>query len=140
MLILDTDVVSLLHAGHPAIVRRLTEIRRTEAVATTIITRIEVLRGRFDFLMKADAPEQFLRGQRALLRSEENLKGLPTLPLTPEALERWEQHRRTRAGKKIGRADLLIACIALAVNATLVTQNLRHFRLIPQLRVENWVD
>jgi tRNA(fMet)-specific endonuclease VapC len=41
---------------------------------------------------------------------------------------------------EIGRADLLIASIALSRQATLVTRNLRHFRLIPGLRVENWAD
>ena len=36
--------------------------------------------------------------------------------------------------------DLLIASIALAQRATLVTRNLRHFRQIPALNVENWAD
>jgi predicted nucleic acid-binding protein len=42
--------------------------------------------------------------------------------------------------KQLGRADLLIACIALAHDATLVTRNLRQFRRVPKLRVTNWVD
>lgn len=40
----------------------------------------------------------------------------------------------------IGRADLLIASIALTQRATLVTRNLRHFRHIPGLSFANWVD
>ena len=42
--------------------------------------------------------------------------------------------------KKIGRADLLIACITLAQRATLVTRNLKDFRQVPGLPVENWLD
>jgi tRNA(fMet)-specific endonuclease VapC len=42
--------------------------------------------------------------------------------------------------KKLGRADLLIASIALAHGATLVTRNLRHFHQIPGLYTENWAD
>jgi tRNA(fMet)-specific endonuclease VapC len=42
--------------------------------------------------------------------------------------------------RKIGRADLLIACIALANGATFATRNVRDFKLVPGLRVENWVD
>jgi len=42
--------------------------------------------------------------------------------------------------KKIGRADLLVASVALANRAVLVTRNLRHFRQTPNLELENWVD
>jgi predicted nucleic acid-binding protein len=42
--------------------------------------------------------------------------------------------------KKIGRSDLLIASITLANDAILVTRNLRHFRQVPHLQAENWVD
>jgi hypothetical protein len=52
MFILDTDTLSLLHAGN----KRLQESKNRFApdqVATTVITRIEVLRGRFDFALKA---------------------------------------------------------------------------------------
>ena len=38
------------------------------------------------------------------------------------------------------RADLLIAIIALANHGTLVTRNLKDFRLVPGLQVENWAD
>jgi tRNA(fMet)-specific endonuclease VapC len=41
---------------------------------------------------------------------------------------------------KIGRADLLIASIAMAHRATLVTRNVRHFAQIPGLVVVNWID
>ena len=42
--------------------------------------------------------------------------------------------------RKIGRADLLIACIALAHNATLVTRNTKDFAVVPGLKLENWAD
>ncbi len=45
--------------------------------------------------------------------------------------------RKLRA---IGRADLLIAAVALAHRSTMVTRNLRHFQQVPGLQVENWVD
>ena len=38
------------------------------------------------------------------------------------------------------RADLLIASIVLANRAVLVTRNIRHFRQIRGVIVENWVD
>jgi len=42
--------------------------------------------------------------------------------------------------RKIGRADLLIASIALASSATLATRNLKDFAFVPGLRTENWAD
>lgn len=124
--------------GNPTIAGHLERARGTEEVATTIITRVEVLRGRFDFLLKADTPEQLLKAQRLLFLSEERLAELPTLPLDEPALDHFEQHRHTKPGKKIGRADLLIACIALARGATLVTMNRKHFQQIPGLPLGGW--
>ena len=42
-------------------------------------------------------------------------------------------------GQMIGPMDLLIAAHALAVGATLVTNNEREFRRVKGLKVENWV-
>ena len=52
MHILDTDTLTYLHAGHSRVRQRLQELDDPE-VAITVITRIEVLRGRFDFILKA---------------------------------------------------------------------------------------
>ena len=40
---------------------------------------------------------------------------------------------------RIGALDLLIASQAVALDATVVTNNLREFRRVPGLRVENWL-
>jgi tRNA(fMet)-specific endonuclease VapC len=138
MVILDSDIVTLMHAEHPAVVRHLEST--DDEIAITIITVIEVLRGRFDYLMKAAAREQFLHAQRLLRYSSQKLEELPTLLLDDTALDHFESLQEKKGLKKIGRADLLIASIALARRATLVTRNLKHFRLIPQLKCENWVD
>lgn len=42
-------------------------------------------------------------------------------------------------GTPIGNNDLFIASHALSLGATLVTNNLREFKRVPDLRVENWV-
>jgi len=41
-------------------------------------------------------------------------------------------------GTPIGDLDVLIAATAIAVNATLVTNNVQHFKRVRDLRVENW--
>ena len=45
-----------------------------------------------------------------------------------------------RQGAPIGNMDLLIAAHALAENAVLVTNNLREFGRVPNLRLENWME
>ena len=40
---------------------------------------------------------------------------------------------------RIGALDMLIAAQVVALDATIVTNNLREFRRVPGLRVENWL-
>ena len=42
-------------------------------------------------------------------------------------------------GRPIGTTDELIAGHALSLNATLVTNNLKHFQRVPGLKVEGWL-
>jgi tRNA(fMet)-specific endonuclease VapC len=44
-----------------------------------------------------------------------------------------------RAGEVIGAMDLLIAAHALALDATLVTNNLKHFTRVSSLRAVTWL-
>ncbi len=44
-----------------------------------------------------------------------------------------------RTGKMIGPLDLLIAAHALSLGVILVTNNVREFSRVPNLKVENWV-
>jgi len=44
-----------------------------------------------------------------------------------------------RRGTPIGEFDVLIAAQALAIDATLVTNNVKHFARVRGLRVENWL-
>jgi tRNA(fMet)-specific endonuclease VapC len=48
--------------------------------------------------------------------------------------------RLQSAGTPIGGYDLLIAAHALHERLTLVTNNIREFRRVPGLKVENWVN
>jgi tRNA(fMet)-specific endonuclease VapC len=48
------------------------------------------------------------------------------------------RHELERAGQAIGAMDLWIAAHAMALGATLVTNNLAHFRRISGLSVTQW--
>lgn len=140
MFLLDTDVYTHLRLGHPRVVARAREAADRDTVAVTIISKIDVLRGRMDALPKADDPRRMLSAQRAFLGTEEDFRTMDAVHLDETALGHFRRLNSQRGMRRIGRPGLLIACIALARDATLVTRNLRHFRLIPGLSLDNWVD
>ncbi len=140
MLVLDTDTLTLLIAGHPRVGEKRLSLPGTE-VAITVVTRIEVLQGRFAYLLKAADAGALLRAQQLLDFADRDLDQIENiLPVDDRAAKEFERLRQDRKLKKIGRADLLIAAITLAHRATLVTRNLRHFRLVHGLLLENWAD
>ena len=139
MHLLDTDTLTHLHAGNRKVVESLRVLDDTD-VGTTIITKIELIRGRMDFVLKAATGHQLLRAQNLLARTEELLEQIITVSMDDLAADRFDRLRGSHGLRKMGRADLLIASIALANNATVVTRNLRYFRAIASLKVVNWVD
>jgi tRNA(fMet)-specific endonuclease VapC len=139
MHLLDSDTLSHLHSGHPRVLANIRSIEDSE-IGTTIVTKIEILRARYDFVLKAADGEQLLRAQQWLDVSEEQFSQMLVIGVDGSASIQFDRLRRLKRVRSIGRADLLIASIALANDATLVTRNLRHFRQIPNLRVVNWVD
>lgn len=54
----------------------------------------------------------------------------------PSGALRWEFERK---GGKAGPFDALIAAHALKLDAIIVTDNMKHFRHMPDLRIENWL-
>lgn len=49
------------------------------------------------------------------------------------------RHALAKLGKPIGPYDLLIAAHARAEGLTLVTNNVREFKRVPGLKIENWL-
>jgi tRNA(fMet)-specific endonuclease VapC len=140
MFVLDTDTLTLVYTAHPKVIARRASVSGSE-IAITVVTRIEVLQGRFDFLLKAATVAEQVRAQERLDATETLLASIPSiLPLTEEAAEEFQRLRQNKKLKKIGRADLLIAAITMVNGATLVTRNLKDFRQVPGLLIENWAD
>ncbi len=139
MYLLDTDTLTHLHAGNTNVINRLESVQ-AEDIAITIITKVEILRGRIDYLLKASSGRDLLKAQELFSRSETLLNQLPVILIDENSANQFERLKTVSKLRKIGRADMLIASIVLANKAILVTRNLRHFRQFPNLSVENWVD
>ena len=139
MHILDTDTLTHLQKGNEKVKERLLKASDFE-FAITIVTKAEILRGRIEFLLKAEGSANLDRAQRFFIESERLLEQIPIIKFDKNSLERFEEFSQQSKFRKIGRADLLIASICLSNRAVLVTRNIKHFTQFPNLIVENWID
>jgi tRNA(fMet)-specific endonuclease VapC len=138
MFVLDTDTLTHLLHGRPQVVERVAQ--SADQVVITEASRIEQLRGRFDAVFNAENAETLLRARQRLLQTEDALSRLLILPIDEAAAAEFERLIATKGLRRLGRGDLLVASIALARKATVVTRNLRDYQKVPGLKLENWVD
>src|SRR4051794_4444198 len=101
MVLLDTDTLTYFFESHARVTARM-QACTDPNVGTTIINRVEVLRGRFEFLLKAEGVDEFLRAQALLRRTEALLNPMLIVPLDSDALQEFERLRRLKGLKKIG--------------------------------------
>ena len=135
MYLLDTDILSNL-------------MRRTPS--TVLIARLAAVPPEQQFTSSITLGELFYGAYRlggaskSLLERLEKIL-LPNLHAIPFDTESAIKYGTIRAeleshGILIGDADLRIAAIALSRGLTIVTGNVNHFRKVPGLTVENWLD
>lgn len=79
------------------------------------------------------------RNRQAL---EKFLAPLEILPFDEESIWHYATVRNQlqQQGQVIGALDMMIAAHALAMDATLVTNNTREFERINGLKLENWIQ
>lgn len=129
--LLDTDIVSYaLKAKTQAVENKLKAVPHSQ-LAVSVITQAELLYGL-----------QILPGNHPLHAAVRKwLRILPVLAWEPGASEFYAEirHQLTSTGQPIGESDMMIAAHALALGATLVTNNTRHYeRIRAPLLLENW--
>jgi tRNA(fMet)-specific endonuclease VapC len=137
MFVLDTDTLTLLLRGNTLVSDRMAQA--AAEVVLTIVTRLEILQGRFASVFKAEDGKKLLFAQQRLLETERDLEKFTILTVDAAAAAEFDRLRSTRV-KRIGRCDLLIAAITMANRAVLVTRNEKDLRRVPGLRIENWAD
>ena len=73
------------------------------------------------------------------LEIENLLKVVGVIPITTAIdLFAEEKARLRKAGKMIDDFDLFIGCTAIVNNLTLVTNNIKHFERLQNLKIEDW--
>ena len=127
--LLDTNAASAAIRGNAGIDHRL----KTMPAASWSISAITYSELRYGLAVKPEALK--------LARLVESFMELTVIEPWNKAAA--DSHGRLRArlrldGSPIGDFDEMIAAHALALNAVLVTDNMRHFQCVPGLSIENW--
>jgi tRNA(fMet)-specific endonuclease VapC len=128
--LLDTNICIYIINEQPAqVLQRLIDAGR-ESLAISSVTVAELAFG----VAKSIRPDS-----RAKL--ENFLSKFPILDWDEDAAWVYGNVRKVleAKGQRIGERDLLLACQALALDATMVTNNTREFERIEGLKLENWV-
>lgn len=129
--LLDTNICIYIAKHKPIHVLHKFEELKVGEVGMSIVTYGELLFG----VQKSHHPTKAGR----LL--EELISLIPPLPM-PIQTAKFYGNIRSKLEKKgtpIGNNDLWIAAHALALDLTVVTNNLKEFSRVPNLNVENWV-
>jgi tRNA(fMet)-specific endonuclease VapC len=138
IVLLDTDHITVLQYKDQAaatLQRRLAALPR-DAVRVCIVSFQEQARGWLAYLHRARKPEQILKGFSDLHDMLKFYSIHPVMPFDEAAIDEFVSLQRPRI--RIGTSDLRIAAIARANGAKLLSRNLRDFRQVPNLDVEDW--
>lgn len=128
--LLDTNICIYIINEQPAqVLQRVIQAGR-ESLAISTVTVAELAFG----VAKSTRPDS-----RAKL--ENFLSKFPIVDWDQDAAWIYGNVRKAleAKGQRIGERDLLLACQALALNATMVTNNTREFERVEGLKLENWV-
>ncbi|MEE4453415.1 MULTISPECIES: type II toxin-antitoxin system VapC family toxin [Novosphingobium] len=130
MFLLDTNILSDLIRQPDGMVAHAIADVGEDAVATSIIVAGELRYG----AEKRGSP-------RLKSKIEDLLSLIAVLPLKDDADACYGRLRADleRRGTPIGANDMLIAAHALAIDATLVTDNIREFERVDGLQLVNWL-
>jgi tRNA(fMet)-specific endonuclease VapC len=131
MWMLDTDTCSYILRAHPAGAAARFRRSAPDDIGISSVVLAELYYG------------AARRPSRKALRDtiDEFSSGLLLLSWDAAAADHFGDIRAEleRRGTPLGALDLMIAAHARSLNATLVTNNTRHFLRVPRLKVENWM-
>ncbi len=128
--LLDGNILIASLKGHPKVRRHL------EATPASSLRLSAIVLGELAF-----GAEKRAHGERNRARFAELARRLELVGVDHDTIACYATVRAMleRQGKPIGANDTWIAAQALAIGATLVTDNEREFRRVPELAVENWL-
>lgn len=131
--LLDTDTCIYLLNGEPRVKKRVAEVG-IEPLAVANITKGELYFGAYN--------SNHIENNLERIRGFFTMPAPKILPLDDKVMDIFGQLKAElrRQGQLIGDIDLLIAGVAISNHLTLVTNNTKHFKRIPNIFLENWSE
>ena len=128
--LLDTNILIAALKGHPVVRQQL------ESLPLSTMRLSAIVLGELEF-----GAEKSAHGERNRARLATLAQRLPLVGVDYDTTRHYAQVRTRleRQGTPIGANDTWIAAQALAINATLVTDNEREFSRVPGLSLGNWL-
>ena len=128
--LLDTDICSTHMRQRGGLFHRFVQY------SGRLFTRTVNLGELYAWAYKQDDPSIILKN------IEQFLRDVRVLPFDEAcALKFGQLHGMfLRRGQAVAHLDLLVAAIALTHDLTLVTHNVRDFQVVPDLRIEDWLQ
>jgi len=129
--LLDTNIVIYVLKRRPIEVLKIFNTNASR-MAVSSITLSELIYG----------AEKSANIDRNLEAIEEFISHLEVLPYDAKASQHYGQIKASleKRGEIIGENDIHIAAHAISQGLILVTNNLREFKRVANLALENWVD
>jgi tRNA(fMet)-specific endonuclease VapC len=129
--LLDTNVFIAALKAHPAVRARLERTPAADLVLSPVVL------GELETGVEKNARVAHNRARLATV-----VEALALVPLDAAASRAYARIRADleRKGTPIGANDLWIAAQAIALDATLVTDNVGEFSRVEGLTVENWLE
>jgi tRNA(fMet)-specific endonuclease VapC len=129
--LLDTNIVIYVLKRRPIEVLKIFNTNASR-MAVSSITLSELIYG-------AEKSSNIDRNLEAI---EEFISHLEVLPYDAKASQHYGQIKASleKKGEIIGENDIHIAAHAISQGLILVTNNLREFKRVPHLALENWVS
>lgn len=128
---LDTNICIYIIKQHPQGVIKKFKLFNIGDICISSMTLAELMYG-------AEKSTHQKKNKAAL---EEFVLPLEVMPFDQDAACCYGEIRThlEKTGNIIGPLDLIIAAHAKCLNATLVTNNIKEFSRVPQLKIENWI-
>jgi predicted nucleic acid-binding protein len=131
MIFLDTNIISYYFSGNIKIKEKILEtLGNNEEICLTVINVYEVLKG-FRWRKNKKKENEF----------KDFLENVTVFTIDDDVINTasdiYADLRKN--GKTPGDADILIAAIVIKSKGTLVSNNIKHYKDISQLKLINWL-